>query len=207
MTKGIIYIFTNDSMPDLIKIGRTTDLERRLRELDNTSIPLPFRCHYAIEVEDYETKEKLIHDALSDHRVRYNREFFKLAPERVVSILKAISCKEIKFENNEMIDEGGKIFDNSKLIRKPRFRFSSINIPVGTEICFTRDNTKKAKVLSNNKVEYEENQYSLSALALKFLKELGYTWSQVQGPAYFEYNGEILSEIKPPNENDIADEE
>ena len=63
MSKGNIYIFTNDAMPNIIKIGITTDLERRLRDLDTTGTPLPFRCHYAIEVEDYDIKERLIHDA------------------------------------------------------------------------------------------------------------------------------------------------
>ena len=36
MTK-IVYILTNQSMPDTIKIGITDNLERRIRELDNTS--------------------------------------------------------------------------------------------------------------------------------------------------------------------------
>ena len=41
----IVYILTNESMPDTIKIGITDNLERRIKELDNTST----RC---IEVED-----------------------------------------------------------------------------------------------------------------------------------------------------------
>lgn len=50
MTK-IVYILTNQSMPDTIKIGITDNLDRGIRELDNTSTPLPFECYYVIEVE------------------------------------------------------------------------------------------------------------------------------------------------------------
>jgi len=43
MTK-IVYILSNESMPDTIKVGITDNLNRRVRELDNTSTPLLFEC-------------------------------------------------------------------------------------------------------------------------------------------------------------------
>ena len=54
----IVYILTNQSMPDTIKIGITDDLESRMKQLDNTSAPLPFECYYAVEVEDARAIEK-----------------------------------------------------------------------------------------------------------------------------------------------------
>lgn len=44
MDKEIIYILTNSAMDGYIKIGRTTNLLRRIPELDNTSVPIPFEC-------------------------------------------------------------------------------------------------------------------------------------------------------------------
>lgn len=59
----IVYILTNKSMPDLVKIGITDNLERRIRELDNTSTPLPFECFYAVEVSNASAiKEKFMRD-------------------------------------------------------------------------------------------------------------------------------------------------
>ena len=49
---SIVYILKNQSMPDILKVGITDNLERRIKELDNTSTPLPFECIYAVEVED-----------------------------------------------------------------------------------------------------------------------------------------------------------
>ena len=71
----IIYILTNQSMPDTIKIGITDNLERRMRELDNTSTPLPFECYYAVEVQDAKVIEKKIHEGLDDKRVRQSSFF------------------------------------------------------------------------------------------------------------------------------------
>ncbi|MDB2668780.1 GIY-YIG nuclease family protein [Alphaproteobacteria bacterium] len=38
-----VYILTNPTIPDLVKIGRTTNLEERLRSLSShTGVPVPF---------------------------------------------------------------------------------------------------------------------------------------------------------------------
>lgn len=77
----IVYILTNQAMPDTLKIGITKNLEDRMRNIDNTSVPLPFECFYAVEVENASAIEKAIHEGLDDCRVRQNREFFNTTPE------------------------------------------------------------------------------------------------------------------------------
>jgi hypothetical protein len=43
MTKGIVYVLTNEAMPGLVKIGYTTDLKERIKKLSQPSgIPAPF---------------------------------------------------------------------------------------------------------------------------------------------------------------------
>ena len=83
----IVYILTNQSMPDTIKIGITDNLERRMRELDNTSTPLPFECYYAVEVQDAKVIEKKIHEGLDNSRIRQSREFFNPSPEQAKALL------------------------------------------------------------------------------------------------------------------------
>ena len=76
-------------MPDLIKVGITDDLERRMKELDKTGTPLPFECFYAVEIDENIAPkiEKKIHEGFDDKRIRHNREFFSATPEQAKSIL------------------------------------------------------------------------------------------------------------------------
>jgi hypothetical protein len=70
----IVYLLTNPTMPDLVKIGRTTDLESRLRQLSTHSgVPVPFECFYACEVADSVKVEKALHDAFGDNQGRNSR--------------------------------------------------------------------------------------------------------------------------------------
>ena len=45
----IVYVFTNPSWPGCVKIGRTCNVERRLKTL-NTGTPKPSECVFAVDV-------------------------------------------------------------------------------------------------------------------------------------------------------------
>lgn len=201
---GKVYILTNDLMPGIVKIGYTTQsIKERLKELDRTGVPWPFRCHFAIETERYKEIESLMHDAFADYRVRNNREFFKISPEKVVAALRISGAEEIKI-SNVAIDKDGIERETpvENNLYKKRFPFSKYGIPVGAELFFTRNKEKKCKVIDGNDVEFEGKRYSLSKLAMKFMNELGYNWKYVRGPSFFEYNGEVLSDIQDKSENE-----
>ena len=206
---GIVYILTNDAMPGIIKIGITEDsVEARIKSLDNTSLPIPFRFYFAIESKRYKEIEKLAHDTFSAFRIRENREFFKMDPERAVSALKISGDKEIKLSNKMIDDSGDEIQDKITSPKRTgkRFSFSSINIPIGTELTFTRNPEIKCTVITDDTVEFENSQYSLSGLADKLLRDLGYNWKAVQGSNFFEFNGKTLYQIKKDLEDDEPEE-
>jgi hypothetical protein len=46
----IICLLSNASMPDLVKVVRTSILEVRMCSLYNSSTPVPFECFYACDV-------------------------------------------------------------------------------------------------------------------------------------------------------------
>ena len=47
-----VYILTHQCMPEVLKIGVTENLEARIKSLDNTRMPLPFECFYAVEIAE-----------------------------------------------------------------------------------------------------------------------------------------------------------
>ena len=81
MTEGIVYVLTNPGMPGLVKIGKTKNIEQRLKDLYTTGVPDPFECAYAVKVADMDTVEKAFHAAFDPYRNRKKKEFFRIKPE------------------------------------------------------------------------------------------------------------------------------
>lgn len=81
-------------MPNYVKIGKTQDLQQRMKDLDNTSIPVPFECIYAALVEKRRRWEKVLHDVFLEYRVNQRREFF--TSEVVVKTIRILSAAQIE---------------------------------------------------------------------------------------------------------------
>lgn len=191
---NIVYVLTNPSISDVVKIGMTSNLENRLRSLYNSSVPVPFECYFACEVDSMEFVEKQLHDGFDDFRVNPKREFFRIDPERIVSILRLVMIKDVTPSSDIVEDEvDQRSLDKERIIRS-RFNFEMIDIPMGSTLTFTKDITKTAKVLDKQKIEFEGEVHSLSSSALEIVHSMGYTWSQISGPSYWVYEGETLTE-------------
>ena len=195
----IVYILINQSMPDTIKIGITDNLERRIRELDNTSTPLPFECYYAVEVKDASKIEKKIHEGLDDKRIRQNREFFNASPEQAKSILEIAEVMGGKnvTPKNDIVEtpQDKEALDRSRKVRK-RFNFAMINIPPKTILEFAKDKTITCEVFDETQIKFRDKITSLSDAAFIILTEMGYDWTAVQGPRWWLYNGKSLSDLR-----------
>ena len=79
---GYVYIASNISLADMVKIGATTkQVNERLTELSNsTSIPAPFKNEYSFFVEDPKQIETQLFRRLRPLRINPKREFFNLTP-------------------------------------------------------------------------------------------------------------------------------
>src|SRR3989344_5479916 len=186
----IIYILINEAMPGYVKIGRTNDLERRIRELDTTGVPLPFECFYACIVKDATFVERQLLDAFMDHRVRSSREFFEIAPERAVAILKLVQIENITPKKDFVESQEDQQALNQARTRRTVFNFKMVDIPVGAELIFSRDENIKAKVIDNRSIMFNGEITSLSTSAQKILN---YDYG-VAGTDYWMYESETLDE-------------
>jgi hypothetical protein len=191
---NIIYVLINEAMPGYVKIGKTNNLEQRIRSLDTTGVPLPFECFYACKVKDAAFAERQILDAFMDHRVRSSREFFEISPERAVAILKLVEIENVTPKKDFVESKEDQQALNRIKERRAIFNFKIVDIPVGAELVFSRDENIKVKVVDNRNVEFNDEIVSLSVAADKILRKMGIQWKSVQGPAYWKYEGEILDE-------------
>ncbi|MBR4038035.1 MAG: GIY-YIG nuclease family protein [Tidjanibacter sp.] len=206
---GYVYILTNPSFKeDWVKIGKSSrPVDIRSKELDNTAVPLPFEIYATLKTVKYEQVEKLIHktiDRLTDLRIRQNREFFNVPPAKALDILKDISTTL----DDAVIDEvylGERRFsvlqDTDNAIcefkrRRPPFKFSMINIPIGSTITFTPTGID-VRVVDDDHVEYEGRIYKLSPFVGTFMPEDRRNSSGAyQGAKFFTYKGENLDELR-----------
>ena len=218
MANGVIYILTNPSFPEYVKIGYADDIEKRLSQLNRSEcIPFAFRVYATYEVNSRLSDLKIhsIIDKLNPNLRSIDnfngqkriREFYAMPPEDAYAILEAIAeihgcadkLKLAKPSEDELVAEetAREIVEESKERAAP-FRFSMCNIPMGSEIefyCRGNENTGKiCKVVDDRHVSCDGRVLSLSTLAAELTGK-----SPVQGPRYFKYNSEWLNDIRERN--------
>lgn len=205
--QGWVYILTNPSFrDDWVKIGKSSrPVDVRLKELDNTAVPLPFEVYATLKTSKYDVIERKIHktiDRLTDLRIRQSREFFNIKPEIALDILKdeatVLDDAEIfvNAENKAYQQNHGQGENKEDKNKRENFRFSMVNIPIGATIVFNPTGIE-VKVASDNQIEYQGRIYKLSAFVGTFLPaDRRNPSGAYQGPKFFSYNGHTLTELR-----------
>ena len=195
---GYVYIFTNPSMPDYIKIGYTNNLKRRLNDLDTTGVAMPFEPYFTVRTEKYEVLEKVIHrelDKLTDSRVRKNREFFKIRPEiardLLLNISELLDDKEIDNFGNETANDARNADGSIKPMSSPT-TFAMLGIPIGSELePITTKYPKVTTIDDINLVQLENGERKTISRAV-----VDITGTSRNGFMCYKFNNEILSDIR-----------
>ena len=144
--EGIVYVLTNEAMPGIVKIGRTSGdtVERRVAELSRaTGIPLPFRVAVARRVHDAVKVEKALHVAFGRERVNPAREFFSIEPFRLIELLNAFPGTDLTPETEAAAErevkkdqpqayEAERSFEQKK--RRPPLNFEEMGLSIGSEL-------------------------------------------------------------------------
>jgi len=218
---GVIYILTNPSFPDYVKIGYADDIDSRLKKLNQSEcIPFAFRVYATYEV-DARLSDLKIHSIIDKLNPNLRsidnfngqkrvREFYAMSAEDAYSILEAIaeingrSDKLVKVAKTTSEEDDENTAEDVASVRKERlapFTFSMCKIPIGAELEFWSRGNKntgiKCTVVDDKHVSYGGAEYSLSALATSLSNA---KWP-VAGPRYFKYKGEWLNDIRTREEN------
>lgn len=215
---GYIYILTNPSFPEYVKIGYAADVKQRLDELNrSTAVPFAFRVYATYEVDSALSDKKLhtILDKLNpelrsreeiDGKKRI-REFYAMTPEDAYSILEAIAeingykhrLKKWKATAAEQRDENtAQENREAHQERLSPFAFSKCKIGAGEQVEFccagNAHSGELCTVVDDKHVSYNGETWSLTGLATQFLGKS--SSAGVAGPRYFKYRGEWLTDLR-----------
>lgn len=203
---GVIYILTNPSFPEYVKIGYADDVNKRLSQLNRSEcIPFAFRVYATYEVGSrlsdlkiHEIIDRLNPDLRSIESFEGKkrvREFYVMSPEDAFQLLKAIA--EINgMENNLKLitpnqdEKRAEKIANEISSRNENFSFLKCNIPIGAEIEYINDKNIRCNVIDDRRVEYNGQTMYLTGLA----KILLGTQKPLNGILYFAYRDKSLSE-------------
>ncbi len=189
----IVYIFTNEGMPGLCKIGYTSrnDVKERAKELYTTGVPYPFQIFYACQVNNGKNVESILHRLFAENRVNNNREFFELDPEKARLALSLSSQSEITPNEIEYLTTD-EIKDIQKIEKKrlSNFTFDQAEIPFGATLYFSKDSSITCTVFSYNTVMFDGQIVTLTEAA----RNTGLIpYFELQGPKFWMYEDELLT--------------
>lgn len=211
---GVIYILTNPSFPEYVKIGYADDIDKRLQQLNRSEcIPFAFRVYATYEVNSRLSDLKIhsIIDKLNPNLrsiENFNgkqriREFYAMSPEDAYSILEAIAeihgcgnkLKRIAMDDEQrQAEETAQEIEEEHKERLSPFTFSKCQIQPGEYVTWSDDPEMQFRVLDEKTVDYKGKPFTLSGLAALLLGKS--SSAGVAGPRYFKYKGECLNELR-----------
>ncbi len=206
---GYIYVLTNPSFPEYVKIGYADNVDERVAQLNRTECtPFAFKKYAILHVTSRladKNVHKLIDKFKPELRAKENvngkmriREFFAMSAKEAVEILDTIGSiydetpiifeQTIEEKKEEQIAEETAIASE----RKSPFSFYKCGIKNGEQIVYVHDTNIICTVANDREILFNGKKTSLSALAKKLLnRKCG-----VQGTLHFAYNGEVLSALR-----------
>ena len=206
-SKGYIYILTNPSFPEYVKIGYATDVENRVKDLNNSSaIPFGFRIYakYKVQTPLSDKEAHKIIDTLNgelrstetlDGKLR-RREFFKLTAEEAYTFFEAMAtihgCTDalIKYNPTAAEQEEEKEAEQIRKKKSP-FSFVKAKIAKGERLeCPDIDVDGIITVYDSRRILYKGEIMYMTDFAHKMLDKK-FTSA---GTEYFTYNGEWLND-------------
>ena len=215
-SKGVIYILTNPSFPEYVKIGYADNIERRLSELNRTECtPFAFRVYatYAVQsrltdIKIHEMIDRLNPNLRSIDNVNGKkriREFYAMSAEDAYLMFEAMAEIHgttdllVKHKpDTKQVEEEAEALEVKEITRErlAPFSFDLIHIAPGEDIEFWYSSKNNSgimcKVVDNKRIEVDGTVYSLTAFAKKMLQ----VSHAVAGPCHFKYHGEWLNDIR-----------
>lgn len=133
-TLGVVFILSNQAMPDFVKVGFTTDIEGRMRELERVgATPFPWGCVYAAEVENPGAWMRMVREVYSKSKVTAPCFFQAVVAEGIEGVFLLAKGKEVKLGSGR---KQTPVEAETKSRKKENFNLEMLGIEVGAELEF-----------------------------------------------------------------------
>lgn len=188
----------NTAVSGLVKIGKTGtgNYQERMRFLESNGYynVAGLKRYFAIELEDYDEKESLLHEIFSKHQVGTS-ELFALDQELVRQLLLSFDGRVIYPEIINKEKEFDELATNRK--KSALFSFYRKGLKIGDNISFKSDKNIVAVVVGEREVDYGGQIWKLSPLTAKIYDDKGEVNNSrsYQGPIYWTYQGKRLTDL------------
>lgn len=206
---GYIYVLTNPSFPEYVKIGYADNVDERVAQLNRSECtPFAFRKYATLHVAN-RLADKNIHKIIDkfkpELRAKENvngkmriREFFAMQADEAVDLLETIGSiygeTPQVYERTEDEKKEEMLATDAAIAteRRSPFSFYKCGIKDGEKVVYINDSSIICYVSGDREISCDGKKTSLTALAKKLLKKN----NGIQGTLYFSYNGEVLSALR-----------
>ena len=215
-TKGVIYILTNQSFPNYVKIGYADDVEKRLKELNRSECtPFAFRIYatYAVnqrltDIRLHSVIDKLNPNLRSIDNVNGKkrvREFYAITKEDAYSIFEAIAEINGTMDRLNLYDASEIEKDKEERKEEARTKVTHTSFPkmdwlikeglvnIGDEVYVYKYPEEVAIIKDNEHVEYKGELMSFNKFGQKVTG-----WKSIQCYAWMKVKGkdETLADMR-----------
>lgn len=218
---GFVYILKNKWMQGIVKIGKTSNIRKRMVDLYKTPVPETFTAEHVskVRIEKMDDTEKALHAVFSEGRVNPKREFFLWdddKADKAIKVLKLVEVQDVTDKvNGEMrsslpADEAAAMENSEELIRRarrPNLDFHLLRINDGERLYWKDNQAIFVTVCSERKVIFNGKKCYLTTAT----KEILGTTAPIAPAPYWLYEGRCLKDIydsfyEPTDGTDSADE-
>ncbi|MBQ4215914.1 MAG: GIY-YIG nuclease family protein, partial [Bacteroidales bacterium] len=140
--------------------------------------------------------EKALHTAFEPQRINANREFFRIQVEQAKAILELFHHTDVTEEvtdeiQNDLTDDD-KVASIKAQQKRPALNFYEMGLHKGDILKWKDEPTITVTISSERKVNYENEEVSISALSAK-LK--GYNVKHIAPGSHWIFKDKLLSDI------------
>ena len=187
---GVIYILTNPSFPDYVKIGYADDVMKRLKELNRSEcIPFAFRlyAYYKVPKRLSDMKLHQMIDKLNpnlrsieefDGKTR-KREFYNMSPSDAYSILETIAQINGLEDHLVLVEPSAKQIKDEEKAEEIRIKRSFTSLPkldwmikegiikIGDQICVISHPEAIATIVDEKHVNFNGEIMPMNSFGCK----------------------------------------